>query len=98
MSWHGALHELGFALSLLSWTAACLVFRVRLAALGMRGWARACVATALMALVVGGWPDPASLPVRIAIATAVHFAFVAAVATRHKHALPSAPSTTTDAG
>ena len=49
-SWHGALHEVGYLLALLSWTPACFVFRRRFAALGRRGWARACVATAVAAL------------------------------------------------
>jgi hypothetical protein len=45
MSWHGALHEVGYLVVMLSWTAACFVFRRRFAALGQRGWARVCVAT-----------------------------------------------------
>jgi Protein of unknown function (DUF998) len=93
LSWHGALHEVGYLVVLLSWTAACLVFRGRFAALGQRGWARACVATVAAALVLSGWPDPDSLSIRIVIATAVQFGLVAAVAARLRRGLPQAITT-----
>jgi Protein of unknown function (DUF998) len=93
MSWHGALHEVGYLVVMLSWTAACLVFRRRFAALGQRGWAQACVATVAAALVLSGWPDPDSLTIRIVIATAVQFGFLAAVAARLRRGLPQATST-----
>jgi len=85
MSWHGALHEVGYVVVMVSWTAACFVFRRRFAAIGQRGWARACVATVVAALVLSGWPDLDSFTTRIVIATAVQFGFVAAVATRLRH-------------
>jgi hypothetical protein len=90
MSWHGALHEVGYVVVLLSWTAVCLVFRRRFAVLGQRGWARACVATVAAFLVLSGWPDWNSLSIRIVIATAVQFGFVAAVAARLRRGLPEA--------
>jgi Protein of unknown function (DUF998) len=92
MSWHGALHEVGYAVVLLSWTAVCFVFCRRFAVLGQRGWARACVATAVAALVLSGWPDWNSFSIRIVIATAVQFGFVAAVAARLRRELPQATS------
>ena len=36
LSWHGALHEVGYLVALVSWTAACFVFRGRFATLGQR--------------------------------------------------------------
>ena len=93
VGWHGILHEVGFIVALLSWTAACLVFRRRFAALGQRGWARACVATVVAALVLSGWPDPDGFTIRIVIATAVQFGFLAAVAARLRRGLPEATST-----
>jgi hypothetical protein len=93
MSWHGALHEVGYVVVMLSWTAACLVFRRRFAALGQRGWARACVATVAAALVLSGWPDLDSFTTRIVIATAVQFGFLAAVAARLRRGLPGATAT-----
>jgi hypothetical protein len=79
--------------ALVSWTAACFVFRGRFAALGQRGWARACVATVAAFLVLSGWPDWNSLSIRIVIATAVQFGLVAAVAARLRRGLPQAITT-----
>jgi hypothetical protein len=75
---------------MLSWTAACFVFRRRFAVLGQRGWARVCVVTVVAALVLSGWPDPDGFTTRIVIATAVQFALVAAVAARLRRGLPDA--------
>jgi hypothetical protein len=96
MSWHGALHEVGYVVVMVSWTAACFVFRRRFAGLGQRGWAQACVATVVAALVLSGWPDLDSFTTRIVIATAVQFGFVAAVAARLRRELPD-PTTTSGA-
>ena len=93
MSWHGALHEVGYVVVVLSWTAACFAFRRRFAALGQRGWARACVATVVAALVLSGWPDLDSFSIRIVISTAVQFGLVAAVAARLRRGLLDATST-----
>jgi hypothetical protein len=82
ISWHGALHEVGFAAAVLSWLAACLVFRRRFAAEGRRGWAAACLAAPVAYLVVVAWPDLDSLSLRLVAASAISFAFVAAVALR----------------
>jgi uncharacterized membrane protein YhhN len=83
MSWHGALHEVGFLLSFVGAIGACLVFARRYAALGRRGWAVAAVATVVAVLVIAGWPDLNTLSVRLVIATAVLFAFPTAVAAQH---------------
>jgi len=92
MSWHGALHELGFTIVLLSWTIACLVFRRRFTALRQPGWARACLACVIAAIVIGAWPDINSFSIRIVVATAVQFGFLAAVAVHLKRALPTRPA------
>jgi len=70
MSWHGVLHEVGFALSFMGAIAACGVFARRYAALGRRGWAVAAVATVVAVLVIAGWPDLNTLSVRLVTATA----------------------------
>lgn len=93
MSWHGALHELGYLLAVLSWTAACLVLRSRFVALGQRGWARGCVATLVAFLVLSAWPDLHSFSIRIVLATAVQFGLVAALAAHLRRGLPDTPTT-----
>lgn len=80
MSWHGALHELGFLLSFGGALAACGVFARRYAALRRRGWMVAALATIVAALVVSGWPDLSTLSMRLVIASAILFAFPTAVA------------------
>lgn len=83
MSWHGALHEVGFLLSFVGAIGACLVFARRYAAIGRRGWVVAAVSTVVAALVIAGWPDLNTLSVRLVMATAVLFAFPTAVAAQH---------------
>jgi hypothetical protein len=80
MSWHGVLHEVGFALSFVGAIAACGVFARRYVTLGRRGWAVVAVATDVAVLVIAGWPDLSTLSVRLVIATAALFGFLSAVA------------------
>jgi len=97
MSWHGVLHEVGFALSFMGAIAACGVFARRYAALGRRGWAVAAVATVVAVLVIAGWPDLNTLSVRLVTATAALFGLLSLVAAQlfHQEREPSplAPST-----
>jgi Protein of unknown function (DUF998) len=79
MSWHGALHEIGFMISFGGAIAACVVFARRYAALGRRGWVVAALAAPVAAIVVAGWPDLTTLSVRLVIATAILFGFLTAV-------------------
>jgi hypothetical membrane protein len=95
ISWHGILHEVGFTVVFLSWTAACFVFMRRFAATKQRGWAGACVAAVVAALVVASWPDMDSLSVRLVLSSAIQFGFVAALAARLLRGLPAAAATPT---
>ena len=92
ISWHGALHELGFIVAMLSATAACFVFARRFAGDGRRGWAAACIGAAVAALALSFWPDMEGLSVRLVAATAIQFGLVAAVAARLRADVPSAAS------
>ncbi|GAA0278944.1 DUF998 domain-containing protein [Cryptosporangium japonicum] len=80
LSWHGIMHELGFVLASVCWTAACVVHLVRF--LRRHRWtaAAATAATLLAVLTLAAWPDPDGLPVRLIVATAVQLAFVTALA------------------
>ena len=82
LSWHTILHEAGFIMAYLSCTAACLVFARRFATRRQWGWVAAGGAAALAALVLTLWPDPDSISVRLVLASAILFGFVAAVAAR----------------
>jgi len=72
---------------------ACFVFARRFAALGQRRWVGACVATAVAVLVVTSWPDLDNLSVRLVLASAIQFGFVAALAARLLRGLPAAAAT-----
>jgi hypothetical protein len=80
ISWHGILHEVGFAVAALSWLAACFVFRRRFAAEKRRGWVVACTVAPVADVVVSAWPDLHSLSLRLVIGTAISSGFVAALA------------------
>jgi len=92
LSWHGVLHEVGFVVAVVSWTAVCFVLVRRFVALKQWGWVGACVATPLAVLVLASWPDQDSLSLRLVIASAIQFGFVAAVAARLMDGLPDAAS------
>jgi hypothetical protein len=81
ISWHGILHEVGFALASVSWLAACFVLLRRFAADRQRGWLVACVAAPVTWVVVGAWPDADSLSLRLVLGVVISFGFTAALAT-----------------
>jgi hypothetical protein len=91
-SWHGVLHEVGFALASLGMVAGCLVFARRFAALRQWGWVGACVATAASVLVLAGWPDLDGVSVRLVVASAILYGFVGALAAHLRRALPDGRS------
>jgi hypothetical protein len=68
------------------------------AALKRRGWVAACVATASAAFVLASWPDTDGVSVRLVIASAILFGFVAATAARLMRGLPVAAETSAAAG
>jgi uncharacterized membrane protein len=82
VSWHGMLHNLGPILAFNGMIVGCLVFARRFAALGLRGWVTACVATAVAVFALTWWPDLDGISVRLVIASAILFGFVAALAAR----------------
>ena len=98
ISWHGILHEVGSGLAFLGMIVACLVFARRFAALERRAWVAACVATAAAVLVLASWPDTDGVSVRLVIASAILFGFVAATAARLMRGLPVAAETAVATG
>ena len=98
ISWHGILHEVGSGLAFLGMIVGCLVFARRFAAVKRRGWVAACVATAAAVLVLASWPDTDGVSVRLVIASAILFGFVAATAARLMRGLPVTAETSAEAG
>lgn len=79
ISWHGILHEVGFLAATLSWLAACFVFARRFAAGRQWAWVWVSVAAPVAVLVLVAWPDLDGLSLRLVLASAVSYGFVAAV-------------------
>jgi len=98
ISWHGILHEVGFGLAFLGMIVGCLVFARRFAALKRRSWVGVCVATTTAVLVFASWPDTDSVSLRLVIASAILFGFVAVLAARLMRGLPVAAETSAVAG
>lgn len=92
ISWHGILHGVGAVLAFNGMVVGCLVFVRRFAALKQWGWVGACIATAASVLVLTWWPDMDGISVRLVIASAILFGFVAALAARLIRGLPDSTS------
>ncbi len=88
MTWHGALHEVGYVVVMLSWTASCLVLRRRFRAAAEPGLARLCMASVIAVVAISAVPHLDSFTIRIAVATAVQFAFLGVVAARLRRGVP----------
>lgn len=91
MSWHGVLHEVGFALASVGMVAGCLVFARRFAAVARWGWVGASVATAVSVVVLVAWPDLDGVSVRLVVASAILYGFVGALAAQLRRGLPQKP-------
>jgi hypothetical membrane protein len=85
LSWHGFGHTVGFVVANLGMVVGCLVFARRFAALNQWGWVAACVATVVAVSVLVLWPDTDGVSVRLVVASAILFGFVAAVAAHLMH-------------
>jgi hypothetical protein len=90
ISWHGILHEVGFVLAVGGMIVGCLVFARRFAALRHWGWVGACIGTVVAVGVLVSWPDLDGVSLRLVVASAILFGFVAALAARLIRGLPDA--------
>lgn len=80
MSWHGAVHQLGFVMTQLAFIAAGIVLAVRFARDHWPGWAGACVAALVAAIVVAAFGDPETLAIRLVVSSTIELGLVSAVA------------------
>lgn len=80
VSWHGALHEVGFVLTQVAWIAVCVVLARRFAADGKRGWLVASIVAPVASVVVSAVPDAESFALRAVISTAIQFGYLTAIA------------------
>ncbi|MCS5735104.1 DUF998 domain-containing protein [Herbiconiux daphne] len=80
MSWHGAVHELGFVLTQLSFVALTIVLAVRFGRARQRGWLIASILAVVGALVVAVVGSPETMAIRLVFSSAIELGFVAAIA------------------
>jgi hypothetical membrane protein len=80
MSWHGAVHQLGFLLTQLAFMAAGIVLTVTFARDRRRGWAAACIAAVAVVVLVAALGDPETLAIRLVVSSAIELGLVSAVA------------------
>jgi hypothetical protein len=90
LSWHGILHNVAPVLAIDGMIVGCLVFARRFAARKQWGWAAAGVGAAVAVLVLTFWPDLDGISVRLVLAQAIQFGFVAALAAHLMAGLPAA--------
>lgn len=80
MSWHGALHEVGFVLTQIAFLAAGIILAVQFARLRRRGWAAICFAAVAAAVAAPAVGDPETLAIRLVISSAIELGLISAVA------------------
>jgi hypothetical protein len=80
ISWHGILHEVGFAVFTVAWLAFCAVLVHRWRAERARTWAFVGVLVPVIVLAISLWPDLDTLGPRLVAGTAVQFSYMAATA------------------
>ena len=98
LSWHGILHEVGSGWSTSPCSSAVWCSCAGSPRAGSGAWVVACVATVVAVLVLVSWPDPDGLSVRLVLAAAILFGFVAALAARPLRGLPNAAGPSAAAG
>ena len=80
MSWHGAVHEVGFVLTQVAFVAGGVVLAVRCGRNRQPGWMVACAAAVLAAVLVAALGDPETLAIRLVISAAIELGLISALA------------------
>ena len=95
VSWHGMLHNVAPILAMDGMVIGCLVFARRFAARKQWGWVAAGVGAAVAVVVLTFWPDLDGISVRLVIAQAIQFGFVAVLAAHPLAGHPAASRSVT---
>ncbi len=80
MSWHGAVHEVGFVLTQVAFVAGGVVLSVRCGRNRQPGWMVACAAAVLAAVLVAALGDPETLAIRLVISSGIELGLISALA------------------
>lgn len=82
MSWHGAVHEVGFVLTQLAFVALAVVLAVRFGRASQRGWMIASILALVGAIAVAALGSPDTLAIRLVASSAIELGLVAGVSAR----------------
>jgi hypothetical protein len=82
MSWHGAVHEMGFILTQLAFVALAILLAVRFARARRFGWMLAGILALVGAIAVAAVGSPETMAIRLVVSSAIELGFVAALASR----------------
>jgi hypothetical membrane protein len=88
LSWHSALHGVGFTLAFGAVSVACVVFARRSLALGRRAMTAYDVVTAGVAIALSQWPGTDGAAVRYLAAAVIIWAWTVALALRIRSEVP----------
>jgi hypothetical membrane protein len=80
ISWHGAVHQVGFVLTQLAFVAGAVILAVHFGRVRRRGWAVACTVAVVAAVLVAAFGDAETLAIRLVITSAVELGLVSALA------------------
>lgn len=80
MTWHGAVHEVGFVLTQLAFVVAAILLAIRFGRTGQRGWMLVSILALGAAVGVAALGSPDTMAIRLVISSAIELGFIAAVA------------------
>ena len=80
MSWHGAVHEVGFILTQVAFVAGGIILAVRFGRNRQWAWMMACAAAVLAAILVAAVGDPETLAIRLVISATIELGLISALA------------------
>jgi hypothetical protein len=92
LSWHGAVHEVGFILTQLAFVALAIVLAVRSARARRRGWMLAGIVALVAAAGVAAVGSPDAMAIRLVASSAIELGLVAAITARALRVAQPAPS------
>ena len=80
MSWHGAVHEVGFILTQVAFVAGGIILAVRFGRNRQWAWMVACAAAVVAAILVAAVGDPETLAIRLVISATIELGLISALA------------------
>lgn len=89
MSWHGAVHEVGFVLTQLAFVAAGIALAVKYARDRQRGWAAACIVAVAAAILLAGLGEPETLAIRLVLSATIELGLISTIALASLLKVPS---------